>query len=328
MADATNNVAPSGIEPQCTGHNVSAPSAYDATTINDASASKSDFAQQQDLDTLNNDGALNTQSTPGSRPTFTPDDFDIAVAHEREVSRQEVIRQCLTDTIEQDLEYRIEKLAIRWSMSPEQVIKNVATIPNVVAVELAIDPVKRRIHERTTYRHCLALKNFEGSSVVESVLLPTQGPSATYLIRNNGLVYGDGVGRSNPLCKSMDVATLIKGSNNDLRLVIQYCKHTTGNGGGQDSAHDDMVDFVSAVRTYSTTSVDATRMMASTCTIVPPGIPIPVFYVAVVDGSFWTKDRIKTLRQKGKESNVIRPGGLYVRSTAELDEFFESVAKV
>lgn len=327
VADAINNVAPRGHEPQCSGHNVSAPSANDATIINGAPAPESDLAWQQDQDTLHNDAAHNAASTPGIRPTFTPGDFDIAAAHEREVSRQEVLQQLMTDTIESDLEYRLEKLALRWSMSVGQVIKLAAEMPNVVSPELAVEPNKRRIHERTSHRHCLALKDFDGSSVLESVLLPVKGPAAVYLASNKGLVYGDDLGRSKPLCKSMDIATLVKGSNGDLRLVVQYHKHTTGEGGSQDYACDDMVDFASAVRTHGVDAVFADRMMASTRTIVPAGSTIPVFYVAVVDGSFWTKDRVKTLRQKGKETKVVRPGGLYVRSTAELDEFFESVAR-
>jgi len=327
MADAINNVAPRDLVSQCSGHNVSAPSAKDATIINGAPAPESDLARQQDHDTLHNDAAHNAVSTPGNRPTFTSGDFVIAAAHEREVSRQEVLQQLLTDTIESDLEYRLEKLAIRWSMSVGEVIKLAAEMPNVVSPELAVEPNKRRTHERTSHRHCLDLKNFGGSSVVESVLLPVKGPAAVYLASNKGLVYGDELGRSKPLCKSMDIATLVKGSSGDLRLVVQYHKHTTGEGGSQDYACDDMVDFASAVRTHGPAAASADRMMATTCTIVPAGPVIPVFYAAVVDGSFWTKDRVKTLRQKGKEAKMIRPGGFYVRSTAELDEFFESIAR-
>jgi hypothetical protein len=329
MADAINNVAPRDQESQCSGHNVSAPSANDATITSGATAPQSDLAQQQDHDTLNNNNNVASQapSTSVNRPKFTPDDFDIAAAYEREVSRQELLQQLLTDTIEPDLDLQLEKLALRWSMPVKQIIQLAASLPNVVSSELAVAANKRRIHERTAFRHCLALKDFAGSSVVESVLLPTRGPAAVYLASNKGLVYGDELGRSKPLCKSMDIASLIKSLLGDLRLVIQYHKHTTGEGGSQDYSYDDMVDFVSAVRTHGVSLAFANRMMASTGTIVPAGSTIPVFFVAVVDGSFWTKDRVKVLRQKGKESKKISSGGLYVRSTAELDEFFESVAR-
>lgn len=327
MADAINNVAPGGFEPQCSGHNVSAPSAYDATNITGAlQAPNGGPASRQDLDTLHNDGDNASPSSPGKRPTFKDGDIEIFIAREWEASRQEVLRQLLSDTIESDLERRLNKFAARCGISPDAVIKLAALEPQIVSTVLTMDPKKRNGAERCVHRFCLDLKNFAGSSVVESVKLPALGPSSVHLAARKGLVHEDSMGRSQKLCKSMDLATLVRGAAGDLRLVIQYHKHTTDEGGTQDYCEKDMHSFARAVRTHGTSHVDAHRMMSTTCTVVPAGVPIPVFYVAVADGPYWTKERLKTLRQAGRGSDQVRPGGFYVRSTSQLDEFFEAVA--
>ena len=53
----------------------------------------------------------------------------------------------------------------------------------------------------------------------------------------------------------------------------------------------------------------------------------PVYFAAVVDGSFWSKQKIKELSRHGKVAKSIAPGGLYICSTADLQGLFDSIAK-
>ena len=298
---------------------MSAPSAIDATIIQDATqAIQSDFAEQQSSDTLHNvEGDTSTQLPE-------PPDFDSDVEDERIKLRLEAISQVLSDTIEHDTERRLEKLAARWSMSVDDLIKLAAERPNVVAPELAPDPVKQRIHERLSFNHCVALKKHEASPVLDTSLLPTKGPFSVHLVRNKGLVLESELGRSKRICKSMDIATLVSNPLSGPWLVVQYHKHTSDEGGAQDYAGNDMRDFARAARVAGT---DLAEMPPSLVGNLAAGTKLPVVYVAVVDGSFWTNDRVSDLRKTGRESSDIHPGGFYVRSTADLAEFFESISQ-
>lgn len=325
MDYSTNNEAPrDSSESQMDGHNVSYPFNSGASMTPDdglTAESRGDLAEQQGTDTPQVAAGSPASST---WLTVSPTYFEDRYAEDTANARLEVMAQIMTDTIEEATEKRLERYARNLGVDLDELIKKVGTeeiIGRAVAIECAEDIGKSAAHERYSYEHIQALAAYDGSPVRQTDRLPVNGNNAMHLT-NHGLLFGDELTKKDKdLCKTMDIATLIDNPVSGTYLAIQYHKYTNGKGGSQDYAANDMDSFAKAVKKMKLTHARASRALD------PTGTMYPVVFVAVVDGSYWSKDAKKTLSRAGKAAKAIVPGGFYVCTTAELQGFYDSVSR-
>ena len=308
------------------GHDVSSPSHSDISQTQDnglLAQSRGDSAELQNPDTPHAD--TSNLVDPASL-IITSTYFDDLKREETQKAQLDVVDQILTDTIEDELDVRLDKYATKIGMSYDRIVEKSQTDPEflgVVAVECAhIEPA---LAERASYKHMQNLEAYEKSSVLKVDRLPISGNDAMHLT-NHGLLFGNELTKKGPkrdknLCKTMDTSALVMNTTQGPVLTIQYNKHTTGQGGSQDYAFNDVKDFVKGVNRMKLTQARAPR------NIDPTGTQYPVVFVAVLDGTFWDKAAIKKLSRECKVAKSIAPGGLYICDTAGLQEFYESVAK-
>jgi len=306
------------------GHEVSDPFNSDTSMTPDpglTAGSRGDLAELQGDDTPQVAAGSPAGST---RLTVSPTYFEDRFSEDTANARLEVMSQIMTDTIEEATERRLERYAKKLDVDIDELLQKATTdefFGRVVAVECAEDIGKSAAHERYSFEHIQALEASDGSPVRKTDRLPVSGNNAMHMT-NHGLLFGDEMSKKDKdLCKTMDIATLVDNPVSGTYLVIQYHKYTNGSGGSQDYAAKDMEDFAKAVKKTKLTRARASRDLD------PTGTMYPVVFVAVVDGSYWSKDAKKTLARAGKVARTIVPGGFYVCTTAELQEFYASVSR-
>jgi hypothetical protein len=324
VESSTNNAASTGSKkPKSNGRKKSTPSAVTAAPNPKAgppASPRSDLAEQQVIDTLQ----VAAGSPAGSTPLIQPPDFEVKFAAATLAAQMDVIDQLMYDTVEEKLENRLEGLAAKWGTTPERLVELATSDPEwtqAVAASCADDVSKSNFFETESFEFCKQLESSDASPVKMTDRLPTKGPDAMYLT-TKGVFFGDEPASKKSLCKSMDIVTLVD-TKSGPALVVQYHKYTRGTQGGtQNLTFDDMSDFVRGATRAKLTESRAPRAIDAT------GTMYPVYFAAVVDGSFWSKQKIKELARHGKVAKTITPGGLYICSTADLPELFESISKV
>lgn len=325
MAPATDNVAPrDSSESQCSGHTVSAPSAIDATTPQE------EYSYSPRMDQVEQLGSDTIQATdsPSAPPLPTPPDYPAELSAMRTKAADIVVSQVLNNDLDDPTRARIKRYAEKWDLSPDRVIAAIAAAPDVLAPVFAEDSMKLGWHERRTLEYEKALAEHPTSPVMKVAKLPNKGPAAMY-VTSKGVKYGSDLSsrmlkQGSSLTDSIDLNALVDNQTTGPWTVYQFLKNNNGEGGSQDMAFNSVAAWARAVKTMNK---DLGEFGPAHSSIDKSGSTRPALFVAVLDGDFWTKERVERIKAIGRAVDSPIAGGFVVVDSNGLADLFEAVSK-
>lgn len=310
MAIATPNVAPCTTSAvQSHGTSVSAPSAIDATNIQDCIASPRSIAGECcDSDTLHESGPAQTLPLP------TPPDYISIVQAVQQENVDSVLHQIETGEFDSRTYAKILEQAHIDGDTFEEVHAALLREPRFARF-FAVNATRQSVHEKALAAYCQALSAHPDSPVVAAHRLDQKGADALQ-VTSKGIRHGDEMGRLTALCPSIDLNLLVAGWS----IMVSH-KYTKDEGGAQDNAFANMREFVTSLRSGKFSTAPLHRSLAGNT----PEVEYPAMYLAVVDGPFWNADRREQLARKGRATDTPQQGRVMVCTSADLQDIFSAL---
>jgi hypothetical protein len=314
VATATGNVAPcneSSGSLQSHGTSVSAPSAIDATNPIEAhdASSRSAAVEHCGTDMLHQPGSHQGSSLP------TPPDYVKILSEAQTANELHVVEQLANGTLDDKTFDKIQRFAHQRNRTVESVVETLLADP-AFASFFAADANKQYVHERAAFEYINGLKLHPDSPVDDARRLPARGPNSMHMT-THGVFHQDELGRMKTRASSLDINVAVAGWT-----AFQSHKFTFGEGGSQDNAYANMIEFAWAARRMRSDVAALHRSMDQF------GRYRPAIFIAVVDGPYWNKERRTALAKAGRAVSTPEQGGFMVCTTAELAGIYAAIAEL